>query len=232
MAAAGQLWTTVEDLARWAAFLAGDTGELLAADTLEEMCEPHLVVDEPGLPWTGAHGLGWQLFNTDGRRYAGHGGSMPGFVADLRVARDTGDGAVVLTNTTRNPAPQRLSTALLACLEQHDPARVDPWSATGDAALLELVGTWHWGSSVAVARVEGAHLVLSEPGTRQGSRFRQVHADDWIGLDGYYTGEPMRVVRQTDGIVSHLDVASFVFTRTPYDPHADVPGGVDPAGWR
>jgi hypothetical protein len=23
-----------------------------------------------------------------------------------------------------------------------------------------------------------------------------------------------------------------VFTRTPYDPEADVPGGVDPDGWR
>ncbi len=119
MGPAGQLWTTIEDLARWAAFLAGDTGELLAADTLEEMCEPHLVVDDQGVPWTGAHGIGWQVFNVDGRRYAGHGGSMPGFVAELRVARDTGDGVVVLTNTTSSPAPRRLVTALLAGLEQH-----------------------------------------------------------------------------------------------------------------
>jgi hypothetical protein len=29
-----------------------------------------------------------------------------------------------------------------------------------------------------------------------------------------------------------LDVASFVFTRTPYDPAAEVPGGLDPDGWR
>jgi hypothetical protein len=26
-------------------------------------------------------------------------------------------------------------------------------------------------------------------------------------------------------------LASFVFTRTPYDPVAEVPGGIDPAGW-
>ena len=53
-----------------------------------------------------------------------------------------------------------------------------------------------------------------------------------MGLDGYYTGEPLRVVRRGDGSVSHLDLATFRFTRTPYDPEADVPGGVDEQGWR
>ena len=28
-----------------------------------------------------------------------------------------------------------------------------------------------------------------------------------------------------------LEVTSFIFTRTPYDPQADVPGGIDPQGW-
>ena len=40
------------------------------------------------------------------------------------------------------------------------------------------------------------------------------------------------VVRRPDGVASHLDLASFRFTRTPYDPDADVPGGVDEGGWR
>ncbi|MGL5861267.1 MAG: serine hydrolase domain-containing protein, partial [Phycicoccus sp.] len=97
MAPAGQLWTTVTDLARWAAFLAGDTAGLLAPDTLAEMCEPHQMADEPGRPWTGAHGLGWQLWNLGGERFAGHGGSMPGFLAGLRVRIAGGDGTVLLT---------------------------------------------------------------------------------------------------------------------------------------
>ena len=65
MAPAGQLWTTVEDLAKWAAFLGGDTGDVLARDTLDEMLEPHVVGDNPGQPWTAAHGLGWQVWNID-----------------------------------------------------------------------------------------------------------------------------------------------------------------------
>ena len=120
---------------------------------------------------------------------------------------------------------------LLSGLARHEPAPVEPWSASGDPDLLELVGTWHWGPATEVATVVGEHLVVGEPGARRGSRFRRVGPDLWEGLDGYHAGEPLRVLRRADGSVSHLDLASFRFTRTPYDPDADVPGGVDEAGW-
>ncbi|HEX6139079.1 MAG TPA: serine hydrolase domain-containing protein, partial [Candidatus Limnocylindria bacterium] len=128
MAPAGQLWSTVQDLGRWAAFLAGDTADLLDRDTLEEMLEPHVVADLPGLPWTGAHGLGWQVWNVDGRRYAGHGGSMPGFLAGLRVDLESGDGAVVFANTTAGMRPA-LATELLTAYAELEPKPVAPWHA-------------------------------------------------------------------------------------------------------
>ena len=255
MAPAGQLWTTTTDLARWATFLAGSTDGLLAAETLAEMVEPHHVNDEPGRPWTGAHGLGWQVWSVEGARFAGHGGSMPGFRAALRVRLDAGvpeggstaasgngtasgrvrgaagDGVVMLTNTTASPTTRTVVDELLEGLARHEPAPVEPWSASGDATLLELVGTWHWGPSTEVARADGEHLVIGEPGAERGSRFRRTGDDLWEGLDSYHTGEPLRVVRRPDGSVSHLDLASFRLTRTPYDPEADVPGGVDEAGW-
>jgi len=40
------------------------------------------------------------------------------------------------------------------------------------------------------------------------------------------------VGRAADGTPQHLDLATFIFTRTPYDPAAPIPGGVDPKGWR
>jgi hypothetical protein len=67
-------------------------------------------------------------------------------------------------------------------------------------------------------------------GNGRASRFKPVSTDTWIGLDGYYAGETLRVERRADGTPSHLDLATFVFTRTPYDSAAPVPGGV--AGWR
>ena len=64
------------------------------------------------------------------------------------------------------------------------------------------------------------------------SRFRPVAEDEWIGLDGYYSGETLRIHRATNGTPHHLDLATFIFTRTPYDPTAPIPGDVDPEGWR
>ncbi|WP_353510010.1 serine hydrolase domain-containing protein [Intrasporangium sp.] len=231
MAPAGQLWTTVEDLAKWAAFLAGDTGDVLARDTLDEMLEPHVVGDNPGQPWTAAHGLGWQVWNLDGRRLAGHGGSMPGFLAGLRVDLESGDGLVAFTNSTAGPFGPQVAP-LLAEFMEREPKAAEPWQAAGDPGTLELVGMWHWGPAVTVAKVVAEHLVLGEPGEGRGARFERVGTDEWVGLDGYYTGEPLRIIRGADGTVSHLDLASFRFTRTPYDASADIPGGVDEAGWR
>jgi len=230
MAPAGQLWTTVEDLARWATFAGGDTGDVLSSDTLAEMYEPHTIVDDPGQPWTTAHGLGWQVWNVEGTRYAGHGGSMPGFLAGLRVDVETGDGVVVVTNTTSGLGP--VGPELLKAFVEREPRTPEPWHAAGDPSVLDLVGTWHWGPSVSTARVVGEPLVRGEPCKARGSRFAPVGPDEWVGLDGYYTGEPLRVLRSPEGTPTHLDLASFRFTRTPYDPAADVPGGVDELGWR
>jgi hypothetical protein len=57
------------------------------------------------------------------------------------------------------------------------------------------------------------------------SRFARRADGTWRGLDGYYAGEVLRIA------ADHLDVGTFVFTRTPYDPDAPVPGGVDERGW-
>jgi CubicO group peptidase (beta-lactamase class C family) len=230
MAPAGQLWSTVEDLSRWAAFLGGHTADLLSRETLDEMCLPIVVNDLPDQVWTGAHGLGWQIWNQDGRRYAGHGGSMPGYLAGLRVRRDTGDGCVVFANATSGMGP--LAPDLLDLLAEHEPLLPAPWVADAEQASgLELVGDWYWGTTAYTLNLaRDGHLVLGEPGVLRGSRFRPTDVG-WVGLDGYHEGEPLVVVRAHDGSVSHLDLGSFRFSRTPYDPAADIPGEVHPDRW-
>jgi hypothetical protein len=69
-------------------------------------------------------------------------------------------------------------------------------------------------------------------GGSRATRLRPEPDGTWIGLEGYYAGERLRVVRDADGAVTHLDLGTFVLTRAPYDPDAPVPGGVDPGGWR
>ncbi len=231
MAPAGQLWASIDDLARWAAFLGGDTDGLLSADTLAEMRRPMVVDDRPGEPWTTAHGLGVQVWNLGGRRLVGHGGSMPGFVAFVRVDVERGDAVVLAANSTAGPG-RALADDLLALLAD-DPQPPTPWTPAPAADLVELAGHWYWGPTPFVLEVHGADLIELSPahGAGRASRFHPDGTDRWVGLDGYYAGEPLRVVRDGQGTITHLDLASFVFTRTPYDPRADIPGGVDDAGW-
>ena len=243
MAPAGQLWTTVTDLARWAAFLRDgetgtETGKVLAASTLREMREPQALDDRRGASWTGAHGLGLQIWNADGMRSFGHGGSMPGFLAIMRIAADSGEGAVVMANATSGMRPA-IAEELSRILAEHEPAPVAAWTpAHPPEGTLSALGRWFWGPSAFTLRANGsAELSLEpEPGGGRSARFHRTPGGTWIGQDGYFTGETLRIrwTRQ-DGTRADepvaLDLASFIFTRTPYDPQADVPGGVDPQGW-
>ena len=99
--------------------------------------------------------------------------------------------------------------------------------------LLDALGVWHWGpSSPYVLRLLGQdELEISAvAGAGRGSRF--VRKDGgWVGTAGYWRNERLNVVRRADGSVSHLDLATFVFTRLPYDPSAPIPGGVSPNPW-
>jgi CubicO group peptidase (beta-lactamase class C family) len=233
MAPAGQLWSTVEDLARWAAFLHGGHDEVLATDTLEEMREPLVVDDRPGEPWTGAHGLGLQVWNTDGRRAFGHGGSMPGFLTVLQVDAGSGDAVVVATNTTaglRGVLPADLATIL----RERAPASDAPWSPSElTAPVVALTGAWYWGPQPLLLRAGTEDELDLAPmaGGGRASRFRRQPDGSYLGRDGYFRGETLRIGRDPAGTVTHLDLASFILTRAPYEPADHVPGGVDPAGW-
>ena len=240
MAPAGQLWTTVADLARWTAFLR-DGGSLLSAATLREMREPLAVDDRRGAPWTGAHGLGLQVWNSDGARSFGHGGSMPGFLAIMRMDPESGDGAVVMANATSGLRPT-ISEELTRILTEHEPPPVAPWKpAPAPAGTLAALGRWYWGTSAFTLRAIGsAELSLEpEPAGGRSARFHPNPDGTWTGQDGYFAGETLHIRRRRTGDCAGpfldepvaLDLASFIFTRTPYDPQADVPDGVDPRGW-
>lgn len=234
MAPAGQLWSTVVDLARWARFLAGDTGEVLHPDTVAEMREPAHVDDAD--TWTGGYGLGLQVWRDSGRRFAGHGGSMPGFLASVVADPRTTTGALAMTNSTSGVGIMMLSFDLLKLVDDYEPALPAEWQplTEADPELLALTGPWYWGpTSYALHLMADGWLNLRPiSGSGRSSRFRPEPDGTWTGLDGYYAGETLRVVRRADGTPSHLDLATFIFTRTPYDPSAPVPGGVDAAGWR
>ncbi|MFE2476897.1 serine hydrolase [Streptomyces sp. NPDC059389] len=234
MAAAGQLWSTARDLARFALFLAQGDDRVLSAETVREM-RTSAAPPEPGLAELG-YGLGMQLMNAGGRRLAGHTGSLPGFVAGLWLSEADDVAAVVLANCTSGLPAATVAAELVAIVADAEPRFPRPWRPfrEADPVALDLCGPWYWGTSPQVLRLNADGLLELAPVGAMGraARFRAEPDGSWTGLNGYYAGETLRAVRREDGSVSHLDLGSFVFTREPYDTQAPVPGGVDPQGWR
>ncbi|WP_079064576.1 serine hydrolase domain-containing protein [Streptomyces sp. NRRL F-4489] len=235
MGPAGQLWSTAEDLCRWAAFLLRGDDRVLSGASLAEMRTP--AVPPEGDGWSAGYGLGVQLLWKGGRRLAGHTGSMPGFLAAIWVDTDQDVAALALANCTSGVPIGTVAADLLETVASSEPRIPEPWRPLPgpvDEELLALSGPWYWGANPFALRLTGGRgLELTAlTGNGRGSRFRAESDGTWAGLDGYYAGETLRVVRAPDGSVSHFDLATFVFTRGPYEPAGPVPGGVDPQGWR
>jgi CubicO group peptidase (beta-lactamase class C family) len=85
--AAGGMYSTVDDLLRWANAL--DSGRLLPAAALREM----------EVPGQGNYGLGFELGTIGTHRHVGHAGSIPGFSNYLARFPDDGLTVVVLSNS-------------------------------------------------------------------------------------------------------------------------------------
>jgi CubicO group peptidase (beta-lactamase class C family) len=224
MAPAGQVWSTAADLATYATFLLQGHPDVLAREVLELATTPQAGSSAEGLGY--AHALGFQLYAGGSGTLVGHSGSMPGFLAGCFVDRGHGSGAVLLSNATTGMTPSALATSLLEELQHSEPAMPSAWQPNESVPtqFAELLGVWHWGNTMLVLSVEGDELVVRRGGDVQ-YRYR-VRSGRIVGIEGYQAGEELHVVRREDGSVSHLDLATFVLTRTPYDPSAPIPGGV------
>lgn len=223
MAPAGQLWSTVADLASYAQFLLDGHRDVLDRAVLERMAVTQAGSLSAGLAQ--AHALGFQLYAGGSGTLVGHTGSMPGFVATCFVDRARRTGVVGFSNAMSGMASVATATALLEELERSEPTVPAPWRPNPEvpAAYAELLGVWHWGNTMHVFELEGEDLVVRLRGNVQ-YRYR-VRDDRIVGVEGYQAGEELRVVRNPDGSINHLDLATFVFTRAPYDPAAPIPGG-------
>ena len=149
---------------------------------------------------------------------------MPGFQASLRVDVPTRDAAVILANATTGLPTD---TAAEFLLDGTPVPPEEPWRPCDavPAEVAELLGLWFWGNTGYA--VEWRNQRLEFRTLRAGVREERfvADADGFVGIDGYHRGERLQVVRRADGSVSHLECATFVYTRTPYDPAVTIPGG-------
>lgn len=221
MAPAGQLWSTVADLAKWAAFLADPQPAVLAPQTVTEMCAPVVISDLDS--WTSGYGLGLELYRVGERVYVGHGGSMPGYIATLAVHRPTRTGVVAFANAYgfRRSSIAALGNEILTTVLDREPPPAPPWrpAAPAPADVEQLSGTWWWMGREYQASWDGStgQLVLTNlmPGGGTPWRFEREGADRWRGRSGMNDGEVLTVRRDGTGTVTALDIATFIFHRDP-----------------
>lgn len=219
MAPAGQLWSTVTDMAKWAAFLADPAPTVLSRETVDEMCTPVVMQDET---WTAGHGLGPELNRVGERVYVGHGGSMPGYVSQLLVHRPSRTGVIAFANSygLRGTSIRAVSLEALTAVLDAEPAPPQPWrpGAAPEGEAAELCGRWWWMGGEFEVAAEGEELVMVPTGfaARAPWRFVREAADRWRGTAGANAGEVLAVLRAADGAVEKLDVATFVFSRDPH----------------
>ena len=227
MAPAGDMWSTADDLCRWAAFLLDGDERVLPAAALAEMRTPTSA---------GGYGFGLQIRKGQDRTLFGHTGSMPGFVAALWVSPGDGLGAVALANATVGPAMAELAADLVDIVVSSEPRLPQRWQPQPGIGpeLLALTGLWYRGPRPTVLRVLSPETLELTPasGPGRGSRFRASGDGTWTGLDGYYTGETLRLVPAADGVGEYLDLGTFVFTREPYGTGSPLAAQPHRDGWQ
>ena len=218
VAAMGWLWSTVDDLARWADFLATGHDGVLARETLDEMARARTMADPAA--WTLGWGLGLELYRRGERVFAGHGGAMPGFLAGVCIHRPERTGAAVLCNTSTGADPEKLALDLAEAALDELPRAPEPWRPDGGAPadVAPMLGRWWSEGNELVLSWQGGRLrleVVDGPPGRRVSWLRQEGDDRWRIEEGRELGELLRVVRDDGGAPAKLYVATYPLTRVP-----------------
>ena len=151
----GAFLSTVLDLAKWDAAL--ESGKILKQSTLEQMWTPVKLNDGKTHPY----GFGWELEPIAGHKQVNHGGSLPGFRAQLaRLVDDKLTVAVLTNGDNANAAAIASGVAnfyIPGLIPERKVAKVDPKIFDG------YVGQYQADPSVTVSVTrEGDKLMLQQ----------------------------------------------------------------------
>jgi CubicO group peptidase (beta-lactamase class C family) len=217
-APAGELWSTAQDLCRWAAFLADPDEEVLAPDTVEEMHAFQTMTDLE--QWTLGHGLALMLMRKGERIFSGHSGGHLGFLSNVACHRPTRTGAAVVTNSSSGVEITALGVDLANAVAGAYPADPEPWrpGATPPAELEGVLGVWWSEGAEFMFRYRDGTLEAvtgDAAASSDRTRFRPEGDDRYRAVDGLERGELLVVVRDERGDVVRLEFASYPFSRKP-----------------
>jgi CubicO group peptidase (beta-lactamase class C family) len=209
--AAGQMWGTVPDLCRWAAFLAAPDESVLSKRSVEEMRIVQTLSDT--VRWTQGYGLGLQLFRDGDRVLAGHGGSMPGFIAALMVSPADRIGAAVLTNSS-TARVGKLAMRLVGETVERWPVPPEPWRVDEPPPddVAPILGIWFMEGDQVVFRWRNGRLeaqFADAEDWEEPAVFEREPEGRWRIVSGWEHGEVLRI--EDDRMV----LAGYPVTRAP-----------------
>ena len=194
LTAAGNMTTTVTDLARFAmlqlrAGAAGGT-QILGRRTLAEMQRVHWLEPE----WQAGWGLGFRVLRLRGKTYVGHAGSVHGFRSELRICPADKVAAIVFINAD-DGEPGLFVDKALDWVGSAIANATKPAPPTADPAWQRYVGRYRnaWGDLQIIVR--GGELTvigpaapdpLLAPATLQpvGEHTFRVESKDGYGIPG------------------------------------------------
>jgi len=169
--------------------------------------------------WSGGYGLGVMLQRDGDRILAGHGGSMPGFIAAMYVSPVDKVGTAVLTNSS-GAALGELAKKLVAVTVDRWPVPPEPWKVEEPAPedVVPLLGIWFMEGDPFTMRWKNGKLDArfpDDPAWKPSAVLVRESDDRWRIESGWEQGELLRIERDGDGGITRLVLAGYPVTREP-----------------
>jgi len=191
IAAAAGFSSTVEDLALFASWqfrlLEKGGEEIIKASTLREMHRVHWVDPD----WKTTWGLGFSVWEVDGKTMVGHGGSCPGYRSTMTIDPNKKQAFIVMINA-QGVSPGRYATGMREILNKAKDKGEEEKAAVDLEAYAGLYDSQPWWGETAVLPWQGKlamfGLPSENPGKRltllkhiEGDTFRRVRDDETLG---------------------------------------------------
>ncbi len=226
IAAAGQLHSTVSDLAKWVSFQFRTDGgdregvQVLSGSTLAEIQRPQYV--EPD--WSAGQCLGWRATRVEDHVYHNHGGGIHGFGTGVWFNAPSRTGAVLLINMWPPHGGLELVQEVLEMILEEDeaaaPQSEQPKLEPTPEALVRFLGHYcaEPGIDVDIEYRDGTLRLAGH-----GKSAYSLHApaeleptdreDEWLVRGGRASGERAIFTFGEDGRVLSYELGAFVFKK-------------------
>ncbi len=226
---AGNLYTTANDLARFAIFMLGSDASaelnppLMHPATFETMCYPQLVDEATGF------GLGFYVGEFRGRKTLQHGGAVYGFSTVIIAIPEERIAVLVLSNADIAPAPvRRLADASLDLLFEklrgEKPPEPPKFVDLDRQQLAKLAGEYESESYWANIKVEGDRLIGTLSG--QPLTFRATGPLKLLARGRTMNDAPFEFRADKEGAIQGFAAAGQEFIRVSHPAHEM------PAAWK